>query len=150
MKEQKPEFAQLYDDQNHIFNLAKALLFIAGVVLLIDYFSNKLIDAEAKYYPNIIKLIGAGVMLFLGAVVNYAPKPVFLLAIFGFFGFFGIWALSIFLVVEVFIKSDYNVANICMLLTFILKICLFIFFTQKWKLGYHTINKLARLKKLID
>ena len=150
MKQQTSENVQLYEDQNHIFGIAKAILFIAGAVLVLDYFSNKLIDAEANYFPNIIKLIGAGVMLILGASVNYLPKPVFLLAIISFFGFFGVWALSIYLVVEIIIKSNYNVASISILLILILKISLFVFCALKWKQGYNTINKLARLKKLID
>jgi hypothetical protein len=139
-----------YNHHNGVYNFARAMLFLSAAVLFIDYFSNKLLNAETDYLPLWCKTLAALVLLFLGAACNYMPKLMFLLACIIFSAAFGIWALAISLTITLLVKNNINVASISILLIFLLKIILNFYFVKKWWGALKIVDKLNNLKNNLN
>jgi hypothetical protein len=144
------ELKEEYDKLNQIYAFARSMIFMAGIVLFLDYFIVKLSTAEGKYLPSWFKLIAGAFMLVLGMVVNTMPKPIFAIATICFFFFSGIWALLYVSFLELGINKIYNMGNFLTACLAILKFLLFMFFYNHWIKGYKTINRMADIKKKIS
>jgi hypothetical protein len=143
------ELKEEYDKLNHIYAFARAMIFMAGIVLFLDYFISKLSKAENQYLPSWFKLIAGVFMLVLGLVVNTMPKPIFALATICYFLFSGLLVLLYICFLEIGINKKYNTGNLLIAGVAFLKFALFMFFYKQWIKGYGTISRMADIKRKI-